>query len=96
MSTNGVHIDIPPAASVVDPAQAACIQLLEQVLATARAGDVRSVCIVACGPGGFGASFAGPDAPQLNLGLDSAKASIMQAVLQPQKRSSIIRPVMGR
>lgn len=86
-----IEINGAPVAAL-DQASAACVQLLEQVLADARAGNVRSVCIVACGPGGFGASFAGPNAPELNLGLDTAKASILQMVSQPQKRSPIMRP----
>lgn len=78
----------------IDPAQAACIELLEAVLANARAGGVTSVAIVACGPNDFGASTAGPDAAKLNLGLDTLKATILAAVnrpSQPKRQSHIIQ-----
>lgn len=79
----------------IDPAAQACVQLLESVLQSARNGEIHSVCVVACGKGGFGASFAGPDASNLNMGLDSAKKAILEAVTAPQKRSPIIRARMG-
>lgn len=73
----------------------ACVVLLEQVLASAKNGEISTVCIVACGPSSFGASFAGPDAARLNLGLDTAKAQILQMVSQPTPRSgAILRPGM--
>jgi hypothetical protein len=69
-----------PKIEILDPAKLECIQLLEQVLADAKAGNVVAVAIVACGASGFGAAFAGNDAPKLNLGLDSAKATLLQMV----------------
>lgn len=77
---------------IVDPANAQCIALLEQVLATAQSGAITSVAIIACGPTEFGASFAGPDAAKLNLGLDTIKATILNNVTAPSapKRQSHI------
>lgn len=77
---------------LLDPANAQCIALLEQVLASAQSGSITSVAIVACGTTEFGASFAGPDAAKLNLGLDTIKATILNNVTTPNvpKRQSHI------
>lgn len=79
--------------SFLDPSSEACIELLESVLASAKRGEFHSVAVVAVGPNDFGASFAGPDAARLNLGLDTAKAAILAAVNQPapKKQSHIIQ-----
>ncbi len=80
----------------LSPAEQACVELLETALADAKAGRVSSCAVIACGPGDFGASFAGPDAARLNLGLDHCKATIMAKIMQPapQQRGSILRPGM--
>jgi hypothetical protein len=79
----------------LDPASLACISLLKQVLEDARAGNVTSVAVVACGKNDFGANIAGPNAPALNMGLDVLKAKIIQNVAfptGPEPRPSILRP----
>jgi hypothetical protein len=63
------------------PDQRECIEKLEAVLESAKNGNVWSCCIIACGPGDFGLTIAGADAPRLNLGLDAAKTEIMNRVL---------------
>lgn len=82
----------------LNPASLACIDLLMQVLTDAKAGNVTSVAVVACGPSDFGANMAGPNAPAMNMGLDVLKAKIIAGVTQPAPQSPILRPrpVSGR
>jgi hypothetical protein len=76
----------------LNPASLACIDLLMQVLTDAKAGNVTSVAVVACGPSDFGANMAGPNAPAMNMGLDVLKAKIIGSVTQPAPQSPILRP----
>ena len=78
-------------------ASEACVALLEQVLADAKAGNITTVGVIACGPGDFGAQIAGPDARSVNLGLDVLKHKILSAVTQPavDMRPNIMRPQGG-
>lgn len=76
----------------LNPASLACIDLLMQVLTDAKAGNVTSVAIVACGPSDFGANMAGPNAPAMNMGLDVLKAKIVAGVTMPAPQSPILRP----
>ncbi|HXP67453.1 MAG TPA: hypothetical protein VN815_18385 [Steroidobacteraceae bacterium] len=73
----------------LSPAQRECIKLLKDALESAEKGDIWSCILVACGPNDFGTAMAGSDAPRLNLGLDAAKASILDRVTG--KRSVIHR-----
>lgn len=75
-----------------NPASLACIDLLMQVLADAKAGNVTSVAVVACGPNDFGANMAGPNAPAMNMGLDVLKAKIVAGVTVQAPQSPILRP----
>ena len=74
----------PPGLSMVETelsaAQRECIKLLEDALDSAKKGDIWSCILVACGPNDFGTAMAGSDAPRLNLGLDAAKAAILDRV----------------
>ena len=78
--------------TTLDPASQACVELLEKVLADARAGTIRSCVVVVAGSAGPGAAFAGPDLGALNMGLDAAKQNLLAVALQPRKASPIIRP----
>lgn len=82
----------------LNPASLACIDLLLQVLADAKAGNVTSVAVVACGPSDFGANIAGPNAPAMYLGLGVLQSRIVAGVTQPAPSSPILRPrpVNGR
>ncbi len=79
----------------LNPASLACVELLNKVLEDARAGNVTSVAIVACGPSDFGANMAGPNAPAMNMGLDVLKAKIISGVTQPQytPKRSVVTPM---
>ena len=74
----------PPGLNMVgtelSAAQRECIKLLEDALDSAKNGDIWSCILVACGPNDFGTAMAGSDAPRLNLGLDAAKATILERV----------------
>lgn len=77
MAQNGTDL---PKFGIVDPAQAACVQLLEQALQDARAGNVNTVAVVCVGPGGFGSAFAGPHADKLYLGLGACSKKLLSMV----------------
>ena len=79
------------AVSTLSPAQLECIQLLTDVLESAKKGEVTSCIVVACGLNDFGTAMAGSDAPRLNLGLDVAKQSIMQRVTGAGPRTVLHR-----
>lgn len=93
-NARGEVVGMIPTAKALSPESMACVDLLKQVLADALQGQVTSLAIVACGPNGFGPAIAGPQAPELNLGLDACKQQILKAVLtpQPQTPSRILRP----
>lgn len=78
----------------LNPASLACIELLEHVLADAKAGNVTTVGIIACGPSDFGANIAGPNAQAVYMGCGVLQAKIVAAVTQPapDMRPSILRP----
>lgn len=67
-------------AAGMSPAQKECISLLEQMLKDAKEGNIWSCVVVACGPNDFGSAMAGSDAPRMMLGLEVAKANIMERV----------------
>lgn len=64
------------AVSSMSPAQLECIQLLENVLADARQGNVTAMAIVAVGPADFGVAIAGSDAAKLYLGCGTAMRTL--------------------
>jgi hypothetical protein len=66
------------AASTMSPAQLECIELLEQILTSARNGEVHALAIVAVGPFDFGIAIAGSDAPKLYLGCGTAMRTLEQ------------------
>lgn len=57
-----------------------CIELLEQMLARAKQGDMSWLVVIAGGPNDYGMATAGSNAAQMNLGLDVAKQSILERV----------------
>lgn len=71
---------IRPNGDPVNAVQKQCIDLLEGMLADAKAGKIMSLVVVACGPTDFGSAMAGTDAPRMLLGLEVAKINIMDNV----------------
>ncbi len=57
-----------------------CVELLESMLASAKKGDMSWLLVIAGGPADYGIAMAGNNAAQMNLGLDVAKASILERV----------------
>lgn len=57
-----------------------CIELLEQMLASAKRGDMTWLVVIAGGPADYGCAMAGNNAAQMNLGIDVAKQSILERV----------------
>lgn len=70
------------AKAAADPGSEACVDLLERTLADAKAGKITTLCIVAVGPHGAGPAIVGKDIPHLNLGMDVAKALILQRLTE--------------
>lgn len=92
---NGHTFDANGPASIVDeldPIAKAAVALLDDTIRQVRAGQLRTVAVVAVGPHGFGSAFAGPQACELNMAMDQAKAQLLAALTNPQQRSPIIRP----
>jgi hypothetical protein len=59
---------------------AECVELLEQMLASAKKGDMSWLVVVAGGPADYGVAMAGSNGAQMNLGIDVAKQSILDRV----------------
>ena len=57
-----------------------CVELLEQMLESARNGDMSWLVVVAGGPNDYGCAMAGSNGAQMNLGIDVAKQSILERV----------------
>lgn len=83
----------PEKGVTLDASAMACISLLEQVLADAKAGKVTTVGVVSIGPSDFGSAHAGPDAAKLNMGLDVLKRTVLEIVAPPRKAASSIMRV---
>lgn len=67
----------------LSPAQLECIQLLEQVLESARNGDVTACVVVAVGPADFGVAMAGSDAPKMYMGCGLAQRTLLERTAPP-------------
>jgi hypothetical protein len=71
------------------------VQLLESFLASARAGQITSLAIIAAPPsGGYGMNYAGLQRGDLFIGCHSAAKRLMNDMEAPQK-SPIIRATMN-
>jgi hypothetical protein len=57
-----------------------CVELLEQMLASAKKGDMSWLVVVAGGPSDYGVAMAGGNGAQMNLGIDVAKQTILERV----------------
>ncbi len=68
-------------------AQQACVDLLAEALEEAKLGRIQSIGIVACMKTGYACVMAGTGAADLNLGCDSLKRKILDAV-ENDKRST--------
>lgn len=60
--------------------QLACVDLLSEALEQARAGNISSVGIIACMKTGYATVMAGNQPGDLNMGCDSLKKKILEAV----------------
>jgi hypothetical protein len=57
-----------------------CIELLTDMLESAKAGNMSWLVVVAGGPADYGVAFAGSNGAQMNLGIDVAKKTILDRV----------------
>jgi hypothetical protein len=75
--------------------QEACVSLLEEALREARDGNIETIGIVVCMTDGFASVMAGHQAADLNLGCDSLKRKILDAIeggnVRARTRSAILR-----
>jgi hypothetical protein len=62
--------------------QIAVVEICKETLVQALAGDITSIGIVVCMKGGYATVMAGRQAADLNLGCDSLKIKILNAVEQ--------------
>lgn len=80
--------------AILTEGQQAVVELLEQTIEQARMGGINSIGIVVCMKSGYATVMAGTQAADLNLGCDSLKKKILDAVENSDgvgRRSSIIR-----
>jgi hypothetical protein len=61
-------------------AQQDCVDKLREALEQAEAGNIHTVGIVCCMKTGYASTLGGTNASELNLGLDSLKRKILDAV----------------
>jgi hypothetical protein len=85
---NGKNLDLS-----LNEGQRACIELLEETLDVAQEGKVFALGIVVCMDGGYATVMAGRNAGDLNLGCDSLKRKIIDAIESGQSAapSKILR-----
>lgn len=77
------------------PVVTAAVDILEKVLAEAKAGRVTSIAMVMIDQnGGFATPWAGPQIPQMYLGAGALQARILRSIENPAK-STIIPARMG-
>jgi hypothetical protein len=65
--------------------QQACVELLQDALNEAKAGNIKAAAMVICLENGWATVFAGNPPGDLNLGLDDLKRKILDAVVGPKK-----------
>lgn len=95
MSENPVNGMTLPGLGAI-PHVSAVVQILEQVLAAAKAGQCTSVGIVMIDPnGGVATPWAGGQLPSLYLGNGMMQTRIIRAIETPQKGPTIIPARMG-
>ena len=90
MSMNGTNGDIGPIPQIMltNPV----IDLLTQMLARAKAGEVTSVAVIAVSAqGGVGAAAAGGQSGDLYVGCGMLMSRIMQQIEHPPAKSSLVR-----
>lgn len=75
--------------------QKAVVELLKEALAQALEGQISSIGIVACMKSGYATVMAGTQAADLNMGCDSLKRKILDAVESAGEnkmaRSNVVR-----
>ena len=75
--------------------QLACVDLLKETLAEAERGMINTIGIVVCMKSGYATVMAGTQAGDLNLGCDSLKKKILDAVedngVSKRQSGSIVR-----
>lgn len=62
------------------PAQQDVVEILEETLESAKSGQIEAIGIVVCLKDSYASAVAGKRAPELNLGCDSLKRKILDAV----------------
>jgi hypothetical protein len=78
------------AAAIPNPVQAAIITFLEQLMVGAKAGQITSIGVVMVGgPSTYFSHFIGTNAAELNIGIDSLKHKLLDAVEGRQNQQSV-------
>lgn len=91
---------VPPAIilnapkAVLTEGQQAVVEMLEQTLEQAQTGKINALAIVVCFATGYATAMTGSNGAHLNLGCDSLKKKILDAVEGGgERKSGIIRSV---
>jgi hypothetical protein len=85
---NGISI---PQFSMPNPV----VQLIEQILADAKAGHITSIAFVASSGGGFGYNYVGPQRGDLHTGACALARKLLNDIETPEKKSPIVRAAMN-
>ena len=72
------NADLPR--QLMNDGQKDCIDKLEEALKEARRGNIHTVGIIVCMKKGYAATIGGTNAAELNLGCDSLKKKILEAI----------------
>lgn len=65
---------------ILDDSQKQVVEVLEQALELARAGEINTVGVLACFKSGYASVHGGTDAGSLNLACDDLKRKILNDV----------------
>jgi hypothetical protein len=76
--------------------QMACIDLIKETLAQALEGNISSIGIVACMPGGYASVMAGSRPGDLSLGCFDLQLKIREATQEGPKTKAVSRIVRAR
>lgn len=89
-SNNGIAVGLPPVSAVINPV----VQLLEQALAAAKAGQIDTVgLVIISGRGDIQPLWAGGRLGDLHTGAGMIQWRIMAQINQPAQQSRILRPM---
>lgn len=83
-----------PALKLGTPADSAAVNLLNDIIAGLRAGQIDSLAIVTVTPtGNISTMYAGQRRGDMHLGCEMAQTRLLFEIMNPQAQSRIVRPM---